>query len=236
MLHSNPLVSVVIPAYNAERFVAATLESVIAQTYRHLEVLVVDDGSLDATAEIVERFQQRDSRVTYIRQANAGVAAARNAAIASACGDFIAPIDADDIWFPENIATQLALMVDPSVGMTYAWSAFIDEGGHLLAGGISNLWQGSDYLPLAYRNFPGNASCVLIRRSCLDRVGGYDSSYRDLNAQGCEDWDLYLRLAECHEVRVVPRLLVGYRQVAGSMSSNPEPMRRGADLVLERFA
>ena len=230
------LVSVVIPAYNAERFIAQTIESVIAQTYQKLEILVIDDGSSDSTANIVQYYIKKDTRITLIQQANAGVAAARNRGIEKALGEFIAPIDADDIWFPEYLEAQLPLMDDLKVGMVYAWSVFIDEAGRLMKTCQSNLWQGDDYLPLINRNLPGNASCVLMRHSYVRLIGGYDSSYRTLNAQGCEDWDLYLRLAEKFETRVVPRLLVGYRQVQESMSTNAEPMTKAVDLILERVA
>jgi glycosyltransferase involved in cell wall biosynthesis len=99
---NQPLVSVIIPAYNAENFIAKTLESVLSQTYQNIEVLVVDDGSTDTTAEIVKSFVQKDSRVSLLQQSNAGVAAARNLAIEKSKGEYIAPIDADDIWYPQN--------------------------------------------------------------------------------------------------------------------------------------
>ena len=233
---SKPLISVIIPAYNAERFIAQTIESVIAQSHQNLEILVIDDGSSDSTVNIVQYYMEKDARITVIQQANAGVAAARNRGIEKARGEFIAPIDADDIWFPKYLEAQLPLMDNMKVGMVYAWSIFIDEVGRLMKTCQSNLWQGDDYVPLINRNLIGNASCVLMRCSCVRLVGGYDSSYRTLNAQGCEDWDLYLRLAEKFETRVVPRLLVGYRQVEKSMSTNPEPMARAVDLILERVA
>ena len=233
---ATPLISVIIPAYNAGRFIVETLDSVVAQTYRNLEIIVVDDGSSDSTQEIITAYAERDTRISLFSQGNAGVAAARNLGIQKAQGEFIAPLDADDTWLPEYIESLLPLMAEPTVGMAYAWSFFTDEDSNLLKTCQSNCWQGSNYIPLIYRNLPGNASCVLFRRSCLAQLGGYDSSYRGLNAQGCEDWDLYLRLARSFEVRVFPRLLVGYRQVRGSMSTNPEPMGRGVDLILERLA
>ncbi|MGB6014954.1 MAG: glycosyltransferase family A protein, partial [Nodosilinea sp.] len=115
----SPLVSVIIPAYNAERFVGRTLEAVLAQTYTALEVLVVDDGSQDATGDIVRRYQQQDPRIKLLHQQNAGVAAARNLAVATAQGEFIAPVDADDIWFPHHIEAQVnCFLASPaSVGL-----------------------------------------------------------------------------------------------------------------------
>lgn len=116
---NKPLVSVIIPAYNAERFIARTLQSVLSQTYKNLEVIVVDDGSSDLTAEIVKSIAQTDHRVIFLQQPNSGVAAARNLAIASSSGDFVALIDADDIWYPQNIEKQVEAMIttDSGVGL-----------------------------------------------------------------------------------------------------------------------
>lgn len=122
-----PLVSVIVPAYNAEAFIGQTLDSVLSQTYKNIEVLVMNDGSQDRTAEIVEVIAQEDSRIILLQQLNAGVAAARNLAIQNSCAEYIAPIDADDIWFPEKLEKQMQLMLkaDPCVGVIYAWSAYI---------------------------------------------------------------------------------------------------------------
>src|SRR4028118_698519 len=126
---NQPLVSVIIPAYNAENFIAKTLETVLSQTYQNIEVLVVDDGSPDTTAEIVKSFVENYSRVSLLQQSNAGVAAARNLAIEKSKGEYIAPIDADDIWYPQNIEKQVQCFLDsdPSVGLVYTWSVDIDE-------------------------------------------------------------------------------------------------------------
>lgn len=109
-----PLVSVIIPAYNAEFFIEKTLNSVLSQTYKNIEVLVVDDGSQDRTAEIITSIAKIDSRVFLLQQSNAGVAAARNLAINKCRGEYIAPIDADDIWYPQNLEKQVQCMLqDP---------------------------------------------------------------------------------------------------------------------------
>ena len=133
-----PLVSVIVPAYNAEAYIAHTLNSVLSQTYNNIEVIVVDDGSNDETANIVESIIQSDDRVTLLQQPNSGVAAARNLAIQKSRGEYIAPIDADDIWYPQKIEKQVHCMLhaDPSVGLVYAWSVHIDERG-LLTGGFN---------------------------------------------------------------------------------------------------
>jgi glycosyltransferase involved in cell wall biosynthesis len=243
MTKGSSLVSVIVPAYNAENFIERTLNSILAQTYRNIEVLVVDDGSQDRTAEIVKSFVEKDSRVILLKQKNAGVAAARNLAIEKSRGDYIAPIDADDIWYPQKLEKQVQCMVeaDLSVGLVYAWSVFIDEDDVIL--GIINIEHARDFLSmegtvypyLVYTNFIGNASVPLIRRSCFEKVGGYNCQLKAHNAQGCEDWELSLRIAEHYKFRVVRDFLIGYRQVRGSMSRNYRSMERSYNLVMAEF-
>lgn len=234
------LVSVIIPAYNAEVFIGRTLESVISQTYKNLEIIVVDDGSQDRTAEIVESFMQIDSRIVLFKQVNAGVAAARNLAIAKSSGEFIAPIDADDIWYPEKIEKQVQCLLasHPNVGLVYNWSVLVDEEDVIIGQYEPQHYfqfltaEGNAYPALLYMNIIGNASVPLIRRSCFEKVGGYNCELKQQNAQGCEDWDIYLRIADFYEYRVVPEFLVGYRQVKGSMSRATKSMAKSFELVI----
>lgn len=230
-----PLVSVTMPAYNAERFIGAALESVLSQTYRNIEVLVVDDGSTDGTADIVLRFAARDPRVILLRQLNKGVAAARNAAIRAARGAFIAPIDSDDVWSPQKIEKQVARMLASSsrVGLVYAWSVRIDANGVNIGNGSNPDLRGNVYAAFVYKNFC-SASAPLIRKTCLDLVGSYDPSLRERGAEGCEDIDLLLRIAERYQFDLVPEYLVGYRQSEGSMSRNLRPMERSFLLVMTK--
>ncbi|WP_072016251.1 glycosyltransferase family 2 protein [Leptolyngbya sp. KIOST-1] len=230
----SPLVSVVVPAFNAAAFLAKTLRSVCEQTYQNLEVLVVDDGSTDATAAIVREFMTTDGRVRLLQKPNSGVADARNLGIRHSRGEFIAPLDADDLWQPENLEKQVGYLVQAAltVAMTYAWSFNIDEDDHLTGGFHVAWWQGDVYLPLTLRNFIANASAVVIRRRCLETVGFYDPSLRGQQAQGCEDLELYLRLAARYQVGLVPEFLIGYRQVADSMSRHLQVMEKSQRLVL----
>lgn len=229
-----PLVSVVIPAYNAECWVARTLESVLAQTYPHLEVWVIDDGSIDRTAAVVEEIAQQDPRVQLIRQVNAGVAAARNRGIQAATGEWIAPLDADDLWFPEHLAQQVtfAQTASPNVGLIYSWSIDIDAEDQPLNGFHAAEISGRVYPTLLCHNFLGNASCTLIRRSVLQRVGGYDEQFQIQQVYGCEDWDLYLRIAAIAEFQVVPQFSVGYRKLTTSMSYQFDRMARSHERML----
>uniref|UniRef100_B8HRA4 Glycosyl transferase family 2 n=1 Tax=Cyanothece sp. (strain PCC 7425 / ATCC 29141) TaxID=395961 RepID=B8HRA4_CYAP4 len=230
-----PLVSVILPVYNGEPFIEKTLNSILTQTYSNFEVLVIDDGSTDQTETVVTSFAQRDPRIKLLKQANAGVAAARNFGIQSAKGEFIAPIDADDLWFPDFLEKQVRCMLnsDSSVGLVYAWLIKIDQNGSPTGDFCASRIEGDVYPTLLCHDFIANASCVLIRRSCLQCVGGYDSSLKARNGQGCEDWDLYLRIAELHQIRVVPEFLVGYRQRSDSMSCNYQSMAQSRELIWE---
>lgn len=232
-----PLVSVILAAYNAEIFISRTLDSILSQTYKNIEVIVVDDGSHDKTFEIVESFAKKDPRIILLKQPNAGVAAARNLAIAHSQGEYIAPIDADDIWYPQNIEKQLQCMLEAelSVGLVYAWSIDIDEYDLPTGKNRISTEEGEVCLKLVKRNFIGHASATLIRRACFDNIGGYNTQFRSQNAQGCEDFDLYLRIAEKYKFRVVPEFLIGYRQVVGSMSCNSQAMEKSRHLALVDF-
>ncbi|MBD1918188.1 MULTISPECIES: glycosyltransferase family A protein [Cyanophyceae] len=232
-----PLVSVIIPAYNAEKFIAKTLESVLAQTYHNIEVIVVDDGSEDRTAQIVQSYMERTSQLKLLSQKNLGVAAARNLGIHQAKGKFIAPLDADDIWYEQNIERQVhaILSAEKNVGLVYSWSIDIDEFGQQLGCVRASRIAGRVYTTLLLHDFIANASSVLIRKDCLDQVGGYDPTLKQQNGQGGEDWDIYLRIAEHYEFRVIPEVLVGYRQLANSMSADSYQMARSRFLIWQKI-
>ncbi|BDA72034.1 glycosyl transferase family 2 [Calothrix sp. PCC 7716] len=237
MTHLNPLISVIIPAYNAEKFISRTLESVLSQTYENIEVLVIDDGSDDKTVEIVQSLAQKDSRIILFQQQNSGVAVARNLGINKSQGEFIAPIDADDIWYPQNLEKQVRCMKqsDSSVGLVYSWSVDINEQEKLTGNFRASSIEGDVFTTLICHNFLGNASSTLIRRNCLEKIGGYNSKFKAQNAQGCEDWDFYLRIAEHFQFKVVPEFLVGYRKIANSMSGDYNKMAKSHNLMLKEI-
>jgi glycosyltransferase involved in cell wall biosynthesis len=233
------LVSVIIPAYNAEAFIQSTLDSVLAQTYQNFEIIVVDDGSSDRTPDVVESYTQCDPRIRLLRQKNSGVAAARNLAIQASKGVYISPIDADDIWYPQKLEKQVRCIenADDSVGLVYSWSVYLNETGEIFGRYITDqgytFAEGNVFNILLCFNFLDNASTALFRRSCIDRVGGYNCNLKAQNAQGCEDWDIYLRIAEHYSFRVVPEYLIGYRQYLGSMATNCSIMARSYELMME---
>jgi hypothetical protein len=227
-------VGVVVPMHNAERTIAATLASVCAQTHRALDVIVVDDASTDGSAAIVEAHAKRDPRVRMMRQGSVGVAAARNAGAAATAAAWLAFIDADDIWAPCKIASQLAVLREagPTAGLAYCWFASIDFDGRVLSFGPQPLHEGPILRELCHANWIGNGSSLLLRRSVFERVGGYDPALRAQGAEGAEDLLIALRIAEHAEFRVVPRYFVGYRQTPLSMSTESLQMFRSTELGL----
>ncbi len=223
ILNLIPLVSIVIPAYNAESFIQQTLSSVIQQTYQNLEVIVVDDGSKDNTVKLVREFIHSDPRVSLISQSNSGVSAARNLGIKKSTGDFIAFIDADDIYFPHAIAKLMNTMMeaDNSFGVVYGWTAYLDEKGNLTGNFHSSELSGNVYQKLLESNFI--ASATLVRKSYIEQVGNFNCQM----LFGCEDWDFYLKLSEHCHFKAVPECIYGYRQILESKSCDCLKMKQG---------
>ncbi|MEJ1933603.1 glycosyltransferase family A protein [Nostoc sp. NIES-2111] len=230
-------VAVVIPAYNAEATIAETLASVGRQTHTSLEILVVDDGSTDATAAIVEAALRRDSRIRLLRQPNRGVASARNEGICATRASLIAPCDADDVWHVTKIEKQLEALqaAPPGTGLVYTWSASIDGNSRIVGLDFHADHEGEVVRQLALGNFLGNASCALFTLEAFMSAGGYDTRLREGGAEGCEDWRLYLAIASRHSFACVREYLTGYRVTDGNMSSRAAKMlmahRVTADMI-----
>lgn len=225
-------VSVIVPAYNAAATIERTISSVLNQTYSDLEVLVVNDGSTDETAALVQRIAEVDCRIRLLQKANGGLVSARNRGIAHASGEFIAPIDADDLWHPEKIRKQVGLIRHrgDQVGLVYAWARGIDEEDRVLFDVTPCSFRGNVYAALLIRNFVGSGA-PLVRRRCVDEVGGYDATLAGRGATCFEDLQFNLAIAERYEFDFVPEFLWGYRFRPGSMSTDTDAMLRSYELV-----
>jgi len=231
--HTQPLITVVIPAYNAARTIDETLRSARSQTHHNLEILVVDDGSRDGTAAIVLNHAAMDSRVRFITQPNAGVAAARNRGIAEASSELIAPLDADDLWAPTKIEKQFEAMMrgGEKTALVYTWFAMIDEHGNVYDLDHQPADSGRVLRRMCRGNLVGNGSSALMRKQAVLEAGGFEPGLRARQAEGCEDLLLYFRIAERHEFAVVPEHLTGYRRHRENMSENSLQMLRSYHLV-----
>lgn len=218
------LVSVIVPAYNAASTIERTVSSVLSQTYSNLEVLVVDDGSQDDTAILVRRMAERDDRITLLQNPNAGLVSARNHGIEHANGEFIAPLDADDLWHPDKLKKQVAAMRD-NIGLVYCWSRAIDEQERVLFDLAACALRGNVYAALIIKTFL-HRGAPLVRRSCIDNVGGYDPALPARGADCCEDLKFNLDVAERYDFDLVPELLSAYRLHPGTMSRNLDAVLR----------
>lgn len=225
---NSPLVSVIIPAFNASATLDDTLKSACAQTHAALEILVIDDGSIDDTVAIATRRAKTDSRVRVLSQPNGGVARARNLGLQLASGEFIAPLDADDIWHREKIARQVATIeaAGTEFALAYNWFRRIDARDHVLGVSPRPMIAGKVLHRHIDWNFISNGSTPLVRTSVAREVGGYDASLHDAGVQGCEDYLFQLRIARHHAFACVPAFLTGYRVVPGAMSSGAARMIR----------
>lgn len=232
------LVSVVIPAFDAAATLDEALRSARAQTWRELEIIVVDDGSHDASPRIAQAHGREDRRVRTVTQTNAGVAAARNRGIALARGEYIAFLDADDLWAPDKIARQVEALerAGEGAGAVFTYFCRVDADGYTLSEPERPEARDDMLVSLCRGNFIGNGSSILVRREVCDRIGGFDPALRAAQAQGCEDIDFFLRLAASTRIVAVPEPLTGYRDDGATMSADPLRMLRSWRLVESRTA
>lgn len=225
-----PQISVVIPAYNAERTIMKTIESVQQQTFKDFDLIVINDGSTDRTLEILQSIE--DERLKIFSYENGGLPTARNRGLSHATGEFITFIDADDLWIADKLETQLAaLQQHPEAGVAYSLTYFMYEKGETFAFHPCppTLFEGNVYDKLLVSDFIRSGSNVLLRKQAIDSVGGFDATLRS-----CEDWDCWLRLAAKWTFVVVPKYQILYRQASGAMSSKVETMKEAALTAMEK--
>lgn len=228
-----PAVSVVIPCYNTAHYLGEAMASVLAQSWSDLELLVIDDGSVDATGEVAAAFAL-DPRVRYHRQENRGLSDARNRGIELSRGQLIAFLDADDVWESEKLASQLALLRSfPECGLVFSDYSTFDAQGVLAAGKNSRLYElhRPDFETLFSRSNFIYPSTVVVRKKVLDQTGGFDTSLRS-----AEDYDMWLRIAKVAQLAGVPDSLVRIRQHGDNMSLNVRRMLENELAVVRKNA
>jgi glycosyltransferase involved in cell wall biosynthesis len=208
--YRSALVSVVINCYNQGKFLHDAINSVLAQTYEPIQIIVVDDGSSDNTRDIAERYPQ----VNYVFQFNAGLSAARNAGLDHCSGDFVVFLDADDWLYPEGVAANISeLRKHPDCAFVSGWHDKVNEFGHPIKNEEQIAVPDNHFIQLLKGNYIGMHAAVLYRRSILQ-------SYRfDTSLKACEDYDLYLRIARDHPVLSHSKKIAAYRIHGANMSS-----------------
>jgi glycosyltransferase involved in cell wall biosynthesis len=225
----NPAVSVVIATYNYARYLPAAVESALRQTFPSFEVIILDDGSTDATPRVV-RPLLADPRVSYHRTAHAGVAAAKNAGVSLSRAPLVAFLDADDVWMPSKLARQAALFrADPGLGVAYTRRWLIDARGRRLEYEQPPLYRGRVLDHLFRTNFVCFSS-AMVRRDVLDEAGPFDEGLAL-----AVDYDLWLRVALRHRFDYVDEPLVEYRTGHANLSSRSEERLATALRVMHRF-
>jgi len=229
-------VSVIIPSYNTAHFLPQAIESVLAQTYRDFEIILINDGSTDATSEIAERYtKQHPDKIRYISQDNQGLAKARNTGIRHSRASYIALLDADDVWLPCRLHEGIKILEkDPSVGLVHGRVKNIDAQNREIATPSCPRWalQGHIFNELFMRRGNIISPTALFRRSCCDEVGGFDPY---LTRLGCEDRDLWLRIAQKYKITYIDRIIAYYRVTTQSMSHQLDRMMQARLYVIDKY-
>lgn len=227
MTHQS-LVSVVVPTYNMARFLPDALSSVLSQTHSHLEVHVVDDGSTDNPREAIAPLMG-DPRVHYHWQPNGGQGRAKNAGIRASCSDYIAFIDADDLWLPDKLERQLPVFDRPEIGVVYTDFQCIDQHGAFLPTTRMAPRTGRITNELLIENFVTGMTS-LVRRECFTSVGLFDESL-----PMAIDYDLWLRISTKFEFAYLDYVTYLYRSWGGQMSRNFDERLECAITVMRRL-
>lgn len=219
---ADPLVTVIAVSYNHERFVEESLESIRAQTYKHIELIICDDASSDRSVEVIRTWLERTgTECTFVpHERNKGMLRTLNDTLALATGDYVAMVAADDAWFPQKTEAQVRQFqsLPPSVGVLYSDAVVVDENGEPYPGSFITRERSFDQPPegdLSSILLRGNfipAMTTMVRRECYERVGNFDEEL------AFEDWDMWLRLSRHYEFRFTPGPLVRYRVLATSVA------------------
>ncbi|MUL38748.1 glycosyltransferase family 2 protein [Gloeocapsopsis dulcis] len=221
-------VTIIIPAYNAMPYLQTTLASVFKQTFQDFEIIVVNDGSLDETEKYVSSLA--DPRLKLINQVNQGVASARNTGITHAQGEYLAFLDADDLWEPTKLETQVCCLEERfEIGLVYTWTALANQDGKSTGRLVTSHAEGEVWQQLIKFNFIGCGSTPLIRKSCFKTVGLFDSELSP-----AEDWDMWLKIAANYPFAVIKEPLVRYRSNSNSLSKSHLLMWKSSCKVIEK--
>jgi glycosyltransferase involved in cell wall biosynthesis len=210
------LVSVVIPTYNGSKYLLQTLESVARQSYKDFEIIVVDDGSQEDIEHLLAPYCER---LSYVRIDNSGPAAARNTGIRLSRGEFVALLDHDDIWAPDNLRDKVDLLRNnPECAMVYSYPVLIDSEGRVIPQeSPSTFPSGSVFEDFLISNRVITFSCTLIRKSIFDIVGLLDER-REVTC--CDDYDMWLRIADVSTIAFSPDQNVCYRIHGNNLINN----------------
>jgi alpha-1,3-rhamnosyltransferase len=226
MVNQNPLVSVLVPAYNHEQYIEEALQSVIDQAYENIEIIVINDGSTDGTGRVIEGFIQRNPgfHITYLEQKNEGICKTLNKGLKHAKGKYVALLASDDMWTPDKTLKQVQLMErNDNIGLIFSDHYFMrvreiteikatDYKPNIRKCFKRNIQNENMYEKLMTENFIP-ALTVMMRRDCVDKLGGFDPELR------AEDYDMWLRMAKEYPIAFIDEPLAYYRVHATNLSN-----------------
>ncbi|WP_414622130.1 glycosyltransferase [Calothrix sp. CCY 0018] len=219
-------ISVIVPVFNGEKTIEETINSILNQTFQNIEIIIINDGSTDATLETIKNIS--DSRIKVFSYPNAGLSASRNRGIDRAKGEYISFIDADDLWTPDKLELQWqALQSNQEAAVAYSWTDYIDESSKFIKSGRRIKANGDVFSKLLITNFIENGSNPLICKKALE-IGSFDESL-----PAAEDKDMWLRLAANYEFVCVEKPQILYRISTTSMSTNLKRQEAASLKVIE---
>jgi len=231
-----PKVSVIIPTYNCARYLPEAIESVLEQSYQDFEVVIVDDGPTDNTREIVSEYVKKFSgKIKYFFQANSGAVVARNAAIKSSSGEYIAVLDADDIWLSGRLEEGVKVLErEPDVGLVHANISWMKEDGRVVSSPVrkKEFLSGRIFKEIFLRDAHISMPTVLVRSECFERVGLFDEHLTKL---GCQDREMWLRVAQKYKFYYIDKVFGLYRMRSGSVSRDRDKMLKARYYVVDKF-
>jgi glycosyltransferase involved in cell wall biosynthesis len=224
---SEILVSIVVPVYNGEKYLKKTIASILEQSYSNFELLLINDGSRDSSAKLIDALVAADKRIKGFSKENGGVANARNYGVSLAKGKLIAFCDQDDLWLPDKLEKQLPLFENPNVGLVYC-GAVVEAllYGKISKGSLANKQRGYVFDQLVQLNMLTCCTAV-VRKKHLLKAGGFDD---DLALMGVDDWHLWLKMSLICEFDFVPEHLAVHVFHGDNYSCNDEKMHQ-AELV-----
>lgn len=217
------LVSIIIPCYNAEKYIAETIQSVINQTYKNWELIIVNDGSTDHSLNIIKEFAANDNRISLIDKPNSGVSDSRNKGLEKAKGEYIAFLDADDVWNSQYLEKQIANLQSNRFNISYTACQLINQNGEKLQKHLrgENNPQLNDFL-LQKGNYITSPSGIVYKRECFNKVNGFDS-----NLSNNADQDILIQmLAKGNTIGYIDECLWNYRIHDNNMSKNIAVLER----------
>ncbi|TKB47444.1 glycosyltransferase family 2 protein [Thalassotalea mangrovi] len=230
--NTQPLVSIITPVYNGEEYLPKTVASLLGQDYENIELILVNDGSSDGSARLLESLRNQDPRIKVFHQENAGVGATRNFAVSQACGDFLAFCDQDDIWHQTKLSKQVPLFGNPKVGLVYcgALSEYVQRNS-VHRPSFEDKHRGDVFEHLIRLNMLTCCTAV-VRKSLFDYVGGFDES---MELMGVDDWHLWLKISLFSEFDFVEEHLATHVFHGTNFSQNDLLMYRAELECLDKI-